>query len=118
MRRRPQAESSSAASDQLDSRVESDNSTDDNSGPSDVRLNVRQRSSSVLLIFLALIVYSSWSVYQYQFRRLPLPLTAEQAGKRGFSEVEAMKHVVALTELGPHSVGSDALDAALKVSPT
>ncbi|KAJ4846680.1 hypothetical protein Tsubulata_019727 [Turnera subulata] len=50
----------------------------------------------------------------YQFESLPAPLTADQAGKRGFSEVEALKHVVALTQLGPHPVGSDSLDVALK----
>lgn len=46
---------------------------------------------------------------------MPPPLTADQAGKRGFSEFEAIKHVKALTELGPHPVGSDALDRALQV---
>ncbi|KAF3958654.1 hypothetical protein CMV_016457 [Castanea mollissima] len=56
----------------------------------------------------------SWSVYQHQFQNLPAPLTAEKAGKRGFSEIEALKHVQALTDLGPHSVGSDALDLAFE----
>ncbi|CAN1797943.1 hypothetical protein LINPERHAP1_LOCUS21483 [Linum perenne] len=65
-------------------------------------------------MFVALM-YSSWVVYNYQYDSLPPPLTAEQAGKRGFSEVEAMKHVQALTQFGPHPVGSDALERALRV---
>lgn len=72
------------------------------------------RSSYVMLTLFALIGYSSWSVYHYQYESLPVPLTAEQAGKRGFSEMEAMNHVKALAQLGPHPVGSDALDRAMK----
>jgi hypothetical protein len=44
-----------------------------------------------------------------------LPLDAEQAGKRGFSEALALKHVKYLTGLGPHPVGSDPLDHAIQV---
>lgn len=66
-----------------------------------------------LTLFVA-IVYSSWSVYHYQCQNLPSPLTSEQAGKRGFSEYEALNHVKALTELGPHPIGSDALVLALQ----
>lgn len=73
-----------------------------------------RRSPLVWLTLFSLIAYSSWSVYRYQFEGLPRPLTAQQAGKRGFSEVEALKHVKALTQLGPHPVGSDALDLALQ----
>jgi len=76
-----------------------------------------RRSPLVWLTLFALITYSSWAVYQYQYENLPPPLTAEEAGKRGFSEVEALKHVKALTQLGPHSVGSEALDLALQVLP-
>lgn len=72
------------------------------------------RSSYAILTLFGLIIYTSWSVYHYQFEVLPVPLSAEQAGKRGFSELEAIKHVKALAELGPHSVGSDALDLALE----
>lgn len=43
-----------------------------------------------------------------------MPLNAEQAGKRGFSEGSAMEHVKYLTRLGPHPVGSDALDLAVQ----
>lgn len=80
------------------------------------RLRSANRSSFVMLTIFALIMYASWSVYHYQFEVLPVPLSAEKAGKRGFSEIEAMKHVKELTDLGPHSVGSDALDVALEVS--
>uniref|UniRef100_A0A803P255 Vacuolar membrane protease n=1 Tax=Cannabis sativa TaxID=3483 RepID=A0A803P255_CANSA len=72
------------------------------------------RSPFVWLTLFVAIVYSSWTVYHYQYLSLPLPLTADQAGKRGFSEVQALNHVRALTELGPHSVGSDALNHAVQ----
>ncbi|EEF29630.1 ATP binding protein, putative [Ricinus communis] len=73
-----------------------------------------RRSGFVWLIIFGLTIYSSWAVYTYQFQNLPVPLTPEQAGKRGFSEVAAMKHIRALTQLGPHPVGSDSLDLALQ----
>ncbi|GAB4854943.1 hypothetical protein Ancab_023532 [Ancistrocladus abbreviatus] len=79
-----------------------------------LRLQTPKRSSYVILTMFALMFYSSWSVYHYQYQSLPMPLTAEQAGKRGFSEIEAVKHVKTLTEFGPHSVGSDTLDLALQ----
>lgn len=69
-------------------------------------------------LFLALLILSingSWAVYHFQFKMLPVPLSAKQAGKRGFSEELAMQHVKALTKLGPHPVGTDALDLALQV---
>ncbi|KAK3011593.1 hypothetical protein RJ639_011428, partial [Escallonia herrerae] len=73
-----------------------------------------KRSGYAILALLVLIINGSWAVHHYQFENMPEPLSAEQAGKRGFSEEEAMKHVKALTELGPHPVGSDALDVALQ----
>ncbi|ONI23875.1 hypothetical protein PRUPE_2G213300 [Prunus persica] len=73
-----------------------------------------QRSPFVWLTLFLAIAYGSWSVFHYQFESLPAPLTAEQAGKRGFSEFSALEHVKALTQLGPHSVGSDALHLALQ----
>lgn len=76
---------------------------------------VATRSSYVILALFVLVIYGSWGVYHYQFESLPLPLTLEQVGKRGFSEHEAMKHVEALTQLGPHPVGSVSLDRALQV---
>ncbi|KAI9124689.1 hypothetical protein K1719_004611 [Acacia pycnantha] len=57
---------------------------------------------------------STDAIYTHQFGNMPEPLTAEQAGKRGFSEIEALKHVKALTELGPHPVASETLDSALQ----
>ena len=96
--------------------------SDDNA--SDVNSSVREsgensskakRSTYVILALFVLIIQGSWAVHHYQFEVLPQPLTAQQAGKRGFSEEEAMKHVKALTELGPHPVGSDVLDHALQV---
>lgn len=79
-----------------------------------VRVPSANRSSYAMLTLIALLMYSSWSVYQYQYESLPAPLTAEQAGKRGFSEVEALKHVKRLAGLGPHPVGSDSLDRAIQ----
>lgn len=78
-------------------------------------MKTARRSGFVWLTLIVVITYCSWTVYQYQYQSLPPPLTAEQAGKRGFSEVEALKHVEALTDLGPHPVGSDALDHAVQV---
>lgn len=118
MRRRSESETSSS-SEQLGNQ----SGTDDRRGveEEDSRLLLHmkrpQRSPLVCLTLFVAIIYGSWTVYRYQFESLPLPLTAEQAGKRGFSEVEALKHVKALTELGPHSVGSDALHLALQVWP-
>ncbi|KAL6126468.1 hypothetical protein ACLB2K_074517 [Fragaria x ananassa] len=72
------------------------------------------RSPFVCLTLFAVLIYSSYGVYHYQFESLPVPLTADQVGKRGFSEFSARKHVRALTELGPHPVGSDAITLALQ----
>jgi hypothetical protein len=74
-----------------------------------------KRSSISWLALFFIISYSCSAIYQYQFQNMPAPLTAEQAGKRGFSEVEAFSHVKALTEVGPHPVGSEALHQALQV---
>lgn len=74
-----------------------------------------RRSSFVWLAFLLIITYFCSSIYHYQFQSMPVPLTAEEAGKRGFSEIEAFKHVRALTQVGPHPVGSEALHLALQV---
>lgn len=75
-----------------------------------------KRSAYVILALFVLVINGCWAVYHYQFEAMPIPLTADQAGKRGFSEEEAMKHVKSLAGLGPHPVGSDALDVALQVS--
>uniref|UniRef100_A0ACD5V4G3 Uncharacterized protein n=1 Tax=Avena sativa TaxID=4498 RepID=A0ACD5V4G3_AVESA len=77
--------------------------------------NIRHRRSPFLLLGLLIIfLHGSWSVYCTQFASLPLPLDAEQAGKRGFSEASALKHVKYLSGLGPHPVGSDSLDLAMQ----
>eukprot|EP01018_Ginkgo_biloba_P031316 Gb_39788 [translate_table: standard] len=68
--------------------------------------------SWVALLFI--LINSSWIVHHFQYDRLPRPLTAAQAGKRGFSEQSAVQHVKALTKLGPHPVGSDALSRAVQ----
>ncbi|KAJ4850217.1 hypothetical protein Tsubulata_050850, partial [Turnera subulata] len=73
----------------------------------------RRSGTAWLLTFFATL-YSYYAVYNYQFESLPAPLTAEQAGDRGFSEVEALKHVAALSQLGPRPVGSQSLDRALQ----
>ncbi|KAE8814431.1 endoplasmic reticulum metallopeptidase 1 [Hordeum vulgare] len=79
------------------------------------KYNSRHKRSAYLLLGLfILFLHGSWSVYRMQFANLPLPLNAEQAGKRGFSEASALKHVKYLTSLGPHPVGSDALDLAVQ----
>ncbi|KAH7662648.1 Zn-dependent exopeptidases protein [Dioscorea alata] len=72
------------------------------------------RSAFVWLALFVLLINGSWAVYRFQYESLPLPLDAKQAGKRGFSEVSAMEHVKYLTSLGPHPVGSDALDAGIQ----
>lgn len=74
-----------------------------------------KRSSISWLALFFIIAYSCSAIYKYQFQNMPLPLTADQAGKRGFSEIEAFSHVKALTEVGPHPVGSEALNQALQV---
>lgn len=85
------------------------------SNSEDTVVLVAKRSKYVILALFVLVTYGTWSVYQHQFLNLPKPLGAEEVGKRGFSEHEAIKHVKALTQLGPHPVGSDALDHALQV---
>ncbi|CAM0903764.1 unnamed protein product [Alopecurus aequalis] len=87
----------------LDEGVNSDNGS-----------NRHRRSAYLLLGLLIIFLHGSWSVYRIQFGGLPLPLDAEQAGKRGFSEASALKHVKYLTGLGPHPVGSDSLDLAVQ----
>lgn len=110
MRRRIESQTSSSSK-----QLGNDEEDADRDGLHVLHMKGPKRSPFVWLTLFLAIVYGSWSVYEYQFESLPLPLTAEQAGKRGFSEFEALKHVKALTELGPHSLGSDALHLALEV---
>lgn len=76
---------------------------------------IAKRSGYVILALFILVIQGLWAVHHYQFEVLPEPLSAETVGKRGFSEVAAMKHVEELVKLGPHSVGSDALELGLQV---
>lgn len=62
---------------------------------------------------LIIILQASWFVYYFQCLKLPRPVSAVDAGKRGFSEERAYKHVKVLENLGPHPVGSEALDRAV-----
>ncbi|XP_057780017.1 uncharacterized protein LOC130998621 [Salvia miltiorrhiza] len=99
----------SSATNQENSGGEGENSLKDKN----VAL-IAKRSSYVVFTLFVLVIYGAWGVYHYQFESLPVPLALEHVGKRGFSEHEAMKHVEALTQLGPHTVGSDALESAVK----
>lgn len=75
---------------------------------------VAKRSNYVILALFVAAVYGSWFVYEQQYLNLPTPLGAQHVGKRGFSEHEAIQHVIALTQFGPHPVGSPALNHALQ----
>lgn len=88
---------------------------DRNSNSNKLQERETLRSAFVWLALFVLLINGSWAVYRFQYESLPPPLDAKQAGKRGFSEVSAMEHVKYLTSLGPHPVGSDALDAGLQV---
>lgn len=82
----------------------------------DQKASRTNRTGSLWLSLVVLLLNASWAIYYFQYNNLPIPLTAEQAGKRGFSEVLSLAHVKKLTGFGPHSVGSDALDLAVQVS--
>ncbi|CAN6462201.1 unnamed protein product [Victoria cruziana] len=71
-------------------------------------------SPSLWLGLLLILVHACWLVHRVQYDALPPPLDADQAGKRGFSELSALEHARALTDLGPHPLGSDALDRAVQ----
>nr|GEV08702.1 endoplasmic reticulum metallopeptidase 1 isoform X1 [Tanacetum cinerariifolium] len=75
---------------------------------------IAKRSGYAILALFILGIQGLWAVHHYQFEVLPDPLSMEKVGKRGFSEVAAMKHVEELVKLGPHSVGSDALELGLQ----
>lgn len=75
----------------------------------------RGRAALTWLTMLAALVFFMWKLYCYQTESLPVPVSERAAGIRGFSEERAYKHVEALTKLGPHPLGSDALNHALQV---
>ncbi|PKA52076.1 hypothetical protein AXF42_Ash014013 [Apostasia shenzhenica] len=79
----------------------------------DLKESGSKQATTLWLSLFVLLLNGSWAIYYFQFENLPLPLTAEDAGKRGFSEVSAMQHVKNLTGFGPHPVGSDALNMAI-----
>nr|CAD1843720.1 unnamed protein product [Ananas comosus var. bracteatus] len=95
-------------------------STSESSAAHDGKFNSNEhdkqprRSAFLWLALFVILLNGSWAVHHIQFESLPIPLNAEQSGKRGFSEVSAVKHVKYLTSLGPHPVGSDALDIAIQ----
>ncbi|PRQ58809.1 putative peptidase M28 [Rosa chinensis] len=107
MRRKPQTGSSSAPEPQPEQEP-----TQNPSVTTPWVVQRPQRSPFVWLTLFAAITYSCWGVYHYQFESLPAPLTPDQAGKRGFSEFSARKHVKVLTQLGPHPVASEAITLA------
>ncbi|KAG5533206.1 hypothetical protein RHGRI_027425 [Rhododendron griersonianum] len=98
----------------VSSHKPSDVSAVDERPPTTDSVRRTKRSVYVILALFVLVINGCWAIHHYQFEAMPVPLTADQAGKRGFSEEEAMKHVEALAGLGPHPVGSDALDLALQ----
>lgn len=106
-RRKPESSSSAPSSSTPEEQAT-------NSGVENQSMIRPRRSAFVWLTLFVVIIYSSWSVHHYQYDNMPIPLTAAAAGKRGFSEEEAMNHVKSLTQVGPHPVGSDALDRALQ----
>ncbi|KAK3232427.1 hypothetical protein Dsin_004308 [Dipteronia sinensis] len=113
MRKRPQVASASSSSSEAKTKA-ADEEIETTMASDNEYVRSAKRSGFVWMIAFLTAMYSAWSVYYYQYQNLPPPLTAEQAGKRGFSEIEAMKHVKALTDLGPHPVGSDVLDQAVQ----
>nr|GMD35327.1 endoplasmic reticulum metallopeptidase 1 isoform X1 [Ipomoea batatas]GME21125.1 endoplasmic reticulum metallopeptidase 1 isoform X1 [Ipomoea batatas] len=73
-----------------------------------------ERAGYEIVVLFTFVVCGTWLVFHSQFKVLPEPLSAEEAGETGFSEVAAMNHVKALSQLGPHPLGSSALDTALQ----
>lgn len=112
---RKRRETASAASEGSSSGDASEKSSNDAEIRPIIHVGNSRRSSFVWLALFLIITYCCSAIYNYQFQSMPVPLSGEQAGKRGFSEIEAFKHVKALTEVGPHPVGSEALDNALQV---
>ncbi|KAL8051774.1 hypothetical protein ABFX02_06G170700 [Erythranthe guttata] len=116
MRNRPKKDASSNSNSNSTSNQETTSGgkgTADSNSNNDVAVVTVKRSSYVILALFVLAIYGAWGVYHYQFDTLPSPMSLQQVGKRGFSEHEAMKHVQALTQLGPHSVGSESLERAI-----
>lgn len=75
----------------------------------------RGRAAANWLSMLVSLMFGMWWLSRYQTELLPPPVSERAAGIRGFSEERAYRHVKALTSLGPHPVGSDALNRAIQV---
>ncbi len=70
------------------------------------------------LVWLATLVGVSsvaWLIYNHTANVLPTPVSEDAAGKDGFSEERALRHVKFLTDLGPRPVASTALHQAVQV---
>ncbi|KAM7264307.1 hypothetical protein ACFE04_001990 [Oxalis oulophora] len=112
MRRRPNPVQKQE--EQANNSSNTDNNSNNRGSGSSLDGDKINRSGTALIVIFALYLYSSWSVYRYQFDYLPSPLSIQQAGKRGFSEFQALQHVKNLTLLGPHPLASDALHNAIQ----
>jgi len=75
----------------------------------------RGRAAAEWLSMLVSLMFGMWWLFRYQTEVLPPPVSEGAAGIRGFSEERAYRHVKALTSLGPHPLGSDALNRAIQV---
>jgi hypothetical protein len=77
--------------------------------------------SGAALVWLATLVGVSsvaWLIYYHTANVLPTPVSEDAAGKDGFSEERALRHVKCLTDLGPRPVGSIALQRGVQVIPS
>jgi hypothetical protein len=78
-------------------------------------------SGPAALVWLATLVGVSsvaWLIYNHTANVLPKPVSEDAAGKDGFSEERALRHVKFLTDLGPRPVGSSALHHGVQVIPS
>jgi hypothetical protein len=75
-------------------------------------------SSGAALVWLATLVgvlSVAWLIYYHTANVLPKAVSEDAAGKDGFSEELALRHVKFLTDLGPRPVSSSALHHAVQV---
>ncbi|OAE27479.1 hypothetical protein AXG93_3911s1620 [Marchantia polymorpha subsp. ruderalis] len=88
----------------------------DDKGPSlrDVSEKNTRGAAFEWLLMLVLVGYAAWVTYYFQVEQLPPPLSGIGAGIPGFAEERAYEHVFALSNLGPHPVGTSALDDAIQ----
>jgi hypothetical protein len=77
--------------------------------------------SGAALVWLATLVGAlsvAWLIYYHTANVLPTPVSEDAAGKDGFSEERALRHVKFLTDLGPRPVSSSALHQGVQVIPS